>query len=45
MITNGYLMLGVVVKFVSNISSKCPPKISEFIDTKANNILFVSILL
>jgi hypothetical protein len=29
-------MLGVVNKFISNICSKSPPKLSEFIGTKAN---------
>jgi hypothetical protein len=35
MLTNSNLMLGVVYKFISNISSKSPPNISEFIDAKA----------
>jgi hypothetical protein len=38
-------MLGVVDKFISNICSKTPPKISEFIGAKANNTLFIYLLL
>jgi hypothetical protein len=34
-------MLEVVDKFISNICCKSPPKISEFISTKANNTLFL----
>jgi hypothetical protein len=37
-------MKGVVDNFISNIWSKDPPKISEFIGTKANNTLFKYLL-
>jgi hypothetical protein len=38
-------MLGVVDKLIINVSSKHSLKINEFIDTKANNTLFVNLLL
>jgi hypothetical protein len=39
-------MLGAVDKFISNISRMSKVcKISEFIDTKANNILFIFIII
>jgi hypothetical protein len=34
-------MLGDVDKFITNICSKSPPKISEFIGAKTNNTFFI----
>jgi hypothetical protein len=38
-------MQGVVDKFISNICSKSPPEITEFIETTANSTLFIYLLL
>jgi hypothetical protein len=40
-----FLMLGVFDKLISNIGSKCPPKISEFIETNTNNRVIIHIFI